>query len=69
VQEVLLSRLQDQVELRLQRGASLVAVDAELIERAPGLSDDDKAALWLYAWSYRSDAARAAERPWRSVSG
>jgi hypothetical protein len=36
---------------RMRRGDSIDDVDLELIERT-GLSADEKAALWLYAWSF-----------------
>ena len=33
-------------------GEPVARIEVDLIERAP-LSDDDKSALWLYAWSAR----------------
>ena len=39
-----------EIRRRMRRGDSIDDVDLELIERAD-LSADDKAALWLYAWS------------------
>jgi hypothetical protein len=35
----------------MSRGGSVDEVDAEIIEPS-GFSADEKAALWLYAWSY-----------------
>lgn len=43
----------------LDCGYALPEVEAEVIESAAGLSDDERAALWLYAWSYRDSYARA----------
>ena len=40
------------IAARLDAGADLRTVEAELIEPADELSDDDRAALWLFAWSY-----------------
>jgi hypothetical protein len=39
------------VRRRMSRGSSIDDVDAEIIEPS-GLSADEKAALWLYAWSF-----------------
>jgi hypothetical protein len=49
---VLLEEIRDEIAVRMDRGASTVAVEAELIEPAHELSDDERAALWLFAWSY-----------------
>jgi hypothetical protein len=43
----------------LERGETLDAVDAELIEPAM-VSEDERAALWLFAWSV---ATRRQHRP------
>jgi hypothetical protein len=43
--------LESEVRRRMRHGASIDDVDAEVIERAD-LSADQKAALWLYAWSF-----------------
>ena len=40
-----------EIRRRMRRGDSIDDVDLELIERT-GLSPDQKAALWLYAWSF-----------------
>jgi hypothetical protein len=50
------SSLQEEIVLRLHSGAGLADVDRELIERAE-LEEDEKAALWLFAWC-RSDMER-----------
>jgi hypothetical protein len=41
----------DDVRRRMSRGDSIDDVDAETIEPS-ALNADEKAALWLYAWSY-----------------
>lgn len=40
-----------EIRARMRHGDSIDDVDLELIERS-GLSQDEKAALWLYAWSF-----------------
>jgi len=40
-----------EIRTRMRHGDSIDDVDLELIERT-GLSADEKAALWLYAWSF-----------------
>jgi hypothetical protein len=41
----------------LSEGASLEQVEAEVIDRC-GLHQDEKSALWLYAWSLADRPAR-----------
>ncbi|HYZ81676.1 MAG TPA: hypothetical protein VE571_10425 [Solirubrobacteraceae bacterium] len=41
----------DEIRRRMRRGDSIDEVDRELIE-ASDRSPDEKAALWLYAWSF-----------------
>ena len=43
--------LQREIRKRMRHGASIDDVDCEVIERS-GLNGDQKAALWLYAWSF-----------------
>ena len=58
-----LFRLQERVATLMQRGAALDRIESEVIEGS-GLDSDQKAALWLYAWSFvenreqREQAAR-----------
>lgn len=52
---------------RLDRGSALADVEAQVIEPASELSDDDRAVLWLFAWSYSNSPARAARPPERVV--
>ena len=47
----MLGRARADVRRRMSRGGSVDDVDAEIIEPS-GFSTDEKAALWLYAWSY-----------------
>jgi hypothetical protein len=53
---MLLEQLCDEIAIRRDQGASLAEVQAELIECADGPGEDERAALWLFAWSYRPDA-------------
>jgi hypothetical protein len=46
-----LKQLQGEVALRMRRGDTFNSVEAEVINRS-GMSDDAKAALWLYGWSF-----------------
>ena len=50
-------RLQTRISGLLSEGASLEDVEAELIERCD-LHQDEKSALWLYAWSLADRPAR-----------
>jgi hypothetical protein len=59
----------DEIRRRMRHGDSIDDVDLELIERT-GLSPDQKAALWLYAWSFvpRRQQRASAELHLRLVS-
>jgi hypothetical protein len=46
-----LKQLQGDVARRMRRGDTFASVEAEVIDPS-GLSDDEKAALWLYGWSF-----------------
>jgi hypothetical protein len=46
-----LKQLQGDVAARMRRGDTFGSVEAEVIDSS-GLSDDEKAALWLYGWSF-----------------
>ena len=50
---------------RMDDGASLGDVDADLIESQPQLDDDEKAALWLLAWSTAPLIHGSRDAPWR----
>ncbi len=45
-------RLQEIAE-RLNSGCSLESVERELIDCAASLDEDERAALWLFAWAYQ----------------
>lgn len=61
--------LRDLVAHRLERGARVADVEDELIEAAPGLSEDERAALWLFAWAYRPGGRRAARQGMGRITG
>jgi hypothetical protein len=42
---------EEEIRRRMRNGDSIDDVDLEVIERS-GLSANQKAALWLYAWSF-----------------
>jgi hypothetical protein len=48
---VALIRFQEQIAAMMRCGASLDQVESEVIDPCE-LSPDQKAALWLYAWSF-----------------
>jgi len=49
-----LEQVQDEIPPRLDRGESLADVEAELVDAAVALSDDERAPLWLFACSYQA---------------
>jgi len=74
-----LKQLQGDVAARMRRGDTFASVEAEVIDPS-GLSDDEKAALWLYGWSFvhwrrqrrEAMAHRVADTPgcsWASACG
>jgi hypothetical protein len=63
-----LDYVRNEVVLRLDRGADLSEVLRELIEAAPGLSEDERAGLWLLAWSYQAVGRRGAGRAVGSIA-
>jgi hypothetical protein len=62
--ESYLDCVRDEIAFRLHRGERLAEVEREVIAPAR-LSEDDRAALWLFAWSY----PRKAKRETRGVHG
>jgi hypothetical protein len=62
--EALYDCVQDEVVRRLDFGARLAEVHTEVVEATPGLSEDERAALWLLAWSYPSDARDRGRAYW-----
>ena len=49
-----LRRLQHQIVDRMLAGGSLEEIEDELIDPAEELNDDERSALWLYAWSFQN---------------
>jgi hypothetical protein len=54
----MLDSYQNEIALRLDEGYELSDIERYLIEPAIGLNDDERAALWLYAWSYQASSPR-----------
>jgi len=54
---------QEAIASRLDAGHDLQEIEDQLIRPAVWLSDDERAALWLFAWSYRESGARAQHAP------
>jgi hypothetical protein len=48
--------------LRLERGEGWRELEGKLVQAVSGLSEDERAALWLAAWSYQPGGERAAQR-------
>jgi hypothetical protein len=46
-----LKQLQGEVACRMRRGDTFASVEAQVIDPSD-LSEDEKAALWLYGWSF-----------------
>jgi hypothetical protein len=46
-----LKQFQAEVAARMKRGDTFISVEDEVIDPS-GLSDREKAALWLYGWSF-----------------
>jgi hypothetical protein len=44
--------LRNAIAERMDEGASLDEVETELIERQDHLDEEERAALWLFAWSF-----------------
>ena len=55
-----LSSLQERVATMTHDGASLDRIETEVIEPS-GLDPEQKAALWLYAWSFLEGREQRAE--------
>lgn len=67
--ENLLDCLRDEAALRLEGGAPVADVQGELVERGQGLSENERAALWLFAWAYRPSGPTEFRRGLESVLG
>ena len=59
MRESVLDCLREEIALRLDRGEGLARLEDQLIEGALGLDEDERAALWLFAWSYRPSRSEA----------
>jgi hypothetical protein len=57
---VYILELQERIRRSFARGASIDQLEEDVIAPAR-LSDDQKAALWLFAWSFLSRHAQRAE--------
>ncbi len=57
MRETLLDSVRERLEVRLESGASFAEVEGDLV-LTPDLSEDERAALWLFAWSYQRAARR-----------
>jgi hypothetical protein len=55
-----LTLLQEAVDRRLDAGQPLDLVESEVVDTAP-LEEEQRAALWLYAWH----GAASGQRPWK----
>jgi hypothetical protein len=69
MRESLLDCLRDEAAVRLDGGARVADVQGGLIERVQGLSEDERAALWLFAWAYRPSQPTEFRRGLESVLG
>jgi hypothetical protein len=55
------AKVQDEIAAWIQAGHDLDEIETELIAPAP-MSDDGRAALWLYAWALRDSSAARRRR-------
>jgi hypothetical protein len=46
-----LDELRGEIDARMRRGSSFSSLEDDVIEPSE-LSEDEKSALWLYAWSF-----------------
>lgn len=58
----MLDTIRTTIHQRLSRGAALEEVERELISESRALSEDERSALWLYAWSLASRSAAPSPR-------
>lgn len=47
--------LRSRIRQAIEVGMSVESIDVEILSRAAGLSEEDRAALWLYAWHLSKD--------------
>ncbi|MBV9413938.1 MAG: hypothetical protein JO363_03075 [Solirubrobacterales bacterium] len=62
-----MNSVRDERAVWLEHRARVSKLENELIEAAPALREDERATLWLFAWSYRPRASRESARLTRSV--
>ena len=55
-----LIELRQEIERDMRRGKSFARVEDDTIERSD-LSEEEKSALWLYAWSFVDSGAQRQE--------
>ena len=60
-------RLQERIAMVMERGDSLDQVEQEVIAAAD-ISGEQRAALWLYAWSFTNGSAQRHEASSRLLS-
>lgn len=53
--------LRSRIRQAIEVGMGVEGIDADILSRAVGLSDERRAALWLYAWHLDKDRARLAD--------
>jgi hypothetical protein len=49
--DLLIDHVRHELSVRLELGAGLAELQDQVIESAPAPSEDERAALWLYAWA------------------
>ena len=60
--------LRERIAEFVRRGEQLETIEAELLSPRPGLDDDERSALWLYAWlESQAPMGRVRRRPPRAV--
>jgi hypothetical protein len=55
-----LTQIQREIDVRVSRGDSFAAIEDDTIEPSD-LSEEQKSALWLYAWSFVDPRAQRRE--------
>ena len=64
------ARLRDQITERVRQGDALADIEADLLGSRPSLDEDERSALWLFAWvtvEQRARFARSAMEPVETV--
>jgi hypothetical protein len=63
---MLLDRI-EQIRLGVEDGLSLSDLEANVIDHATDLGEDERAALWLFAWSYDASRPIRQQRTYEAV--